>query len=226
MTGRGREVNLTNVQASLYGGGTGVGWSYFDWRKRQGTVTTFKLAVTNVNLNTLVSGLSRTNTTVEGKLDGEALITGNCLYDESWHGEGSLDVHDAMLWDIPIFGKIVSPVLNTLQSGWGNNRGHDAHGTFVLTNGMLRTEDMSVRASKGLTLLYRGGVNLTTVDLRVEGRMLHDLGLPGPVYFFCDQPRVQNLRVACHGPDRQSGFQALLLHGFAPGLPAPSGALD
>lgn len=190
---KGREVNLTDVQANLYGGGSGGGKAYFDWRKEKGTLTTFDVGLTNIDLNTLVHGLSGEPTDIDGKLDGTVVCYGNCSYNDSWHGDGNVIVHDARLWDIPIFGIIISPLLNSINDGLGNNRGHEAIGTFVLTNGVIHTDDLSISASKGLTLLYRGDANLKKIDARVEARMLRNMPILGPAISILLTPVTKTL---------------------------------
>ena len=211
---KGREVNLTNVQASLYGNGVAAGWSYFDWRKLDGTLITFETTLTNIDLNTLVRGLSGEDRQLEGKLDGSVVVNGNSRYSTTWHGDGQLALHDAKLWDIPIFGIIISPLLNSLGDGLGNNRARDAAGTFVLTNGVLRTDDMLIHASKGLTLLYRGDVNLTEVNARVEARILREVPGIGKLISTILIPLTKTLEWRVTGPLRDPMAKPAYAPGF------------
>jgi len=195
----GRVVSLTNVDASLYGGGQAQGWAFFDWRALDGTVIRFDTTLANVDLPTVIRGLSGQETKVEGKLHGHVLVDGNCLYSNSWHGDGSFKVSEAVLWDIPVFG-VVSPLLNTISDGLGNSRAHQAYGDFVLTNGVLRTENTVIEANGAMQLRYRGEADMEKVNATVEARVLSRTPLLGPILSLVEMPFSKSLEWRVEGP--------------------------
>jgi hypothetical protein len=95
-------------------------------------------------------------------------------------GHGSIRVHDALLWDIKLFG-VFSPILNAIAPGAGDSRAHEASASFVITNGTLATDNLEIRSS-GFRLLYRGSINLEKrINARMEAHLLRDTPLFGHV---------------------------------------------
>ena len=110
---------LTNVAAAFYGG-NGNGFANFDFRApHEGADYEFAVSVTNVNLHSLAADLSSPTNHLEGTLAGRLVVTDADSRDwRTWDGFGHANLHDGLLWDIPIFG-ILSPVLNTVSAGFG-----------------------------------------------------------------------------------------------------------
>ena len=99
---------------------------------------------------------------------------------QTWHGRGDLNLRDGLIWDIPIFG-IFSDVLNGMVPGLGSSRASAGTCTFVITNGIIRSDDLDIR-STGMRLQYRGTLDFQgQVSARVEAGLLRDMWLVGPV---------------------------------------------
>jgi hypothetical protein len=135
----------------------------------------------------VVRGLSGKTNKLEGKVDLEAHITsGNSKYLGSINGYGFVKVHDALLWDLPMFG-MFSPMLNAISPGAGNSRAYEAKGTYAIVNGNIYTDDLEIRA-KGYRLLYKGYIGLDKhVDAKVEAQLLRDTVL-GPILRYALAP--------------------------------------
>jgi hypothetical protein len=85
-----------------------------------------------------------------------------------------------VIWDLPLFG-IFSPVLNSSSPGLGNSRASAAAGTFNITNGVIRSNDLDIR-STAMRLQYRGTVDLESrVNAHVDAELLKDMWVVGPV---------------------------------------------
>jgi hypothetical protein len=83
------------------------------------------------------------------------------------------------LWDIKLFG-VFSPILNAIAPGSGDSRAREASASFVITNGVLSTDNLEIRSS-GFRLLYRGTIDTKKrLNARVEANLLRDT----PVFGF------------------------------------------
>lgn len=173
-------VTLTNIVASFYGG-EGRGDAWFDVKERGTTPFRFSLAVTNADLHAMMSDLHSPTNQLEGALTGRLVITDANTQDfKSWNGYGRAKLRDGLIWDSPVFG-IMSSVMNTIVPGIGNSRASDAGGKFTITNSVIHTHDLDIRAS-GMRLQYDGTVDFQTrVEARVEAELLRDTWLVGPV---------------------------------------------
>ena len=88
----------------------------------------------------------------------------------SWNGSGRLQLHDGLLWDVPIMA-IMSPLLNAFSPGLGNSRATEATAPFTLTNGVIRSDEVLIRSTM-MRLQYTGTVDLQeTVDARVTAQL-------------------------------------------------------
>ena len=87
----GSDVSLTNIVASLYGGGSATGWAYFDCRIR-GTAVHFSANADNVDVNTLARGLTRRPSRMEGKLHVFVDTYGRANSRISWRGHGLQEI--------------------------------------------------------------------------------------------------------------------------------------
>lgn len=176
----GLELALTNVNVDFYGG-KGNGSAHFFFGRGQGTDYQFVFHATNSILQDLMADyFSRTNS-LEGRLSGT--VTVNHANTEDWHqvqGSGALDLRDGLIWDIPLFG-VLSPVLNSVTPGLGSSRASSATCSFVIRNGVIRSDDLEAR-SPAMRLKYRGTVDLEgVVDARVEAELLRDVWVLGPL---------------------------------------------
>jgi hypothetical protein len=172
---------LTNVAAAFYGG-NGKGFANFDFRApHEGADYQFAVNVTNVNLHLLAADLSSPTNHLEGTLAGRLVVTDADSRDwRAWDGFGHANLHDGLLWDIPIFG-ILSPVLNTFVPGLGNSRATDAAARFVITNGVIYTDSLEIRSTM-MRLEYAGTADLKqNVHARVTAQLLRDTWVVGPL---------------------------------------------
>jgi hypothetical protein len=172
---------LTNVAAAFYGG-NGTGFANFDFRApHEGADYQFAVSLTNVNLHALAADLSSLTNRLEGTLAGRLVVTDADSRDwRTWAGFGHANLHDGLLWDIPIFG-ILSPVLNTVSPGLGSLRATDAATKFTITNGVIYTDSFEMRSTM-MRLDYTGTVDLKqNVHARVIAQLLRDTWVVGPV---------------------------------------------
>ena len=183
----GQHVALTNVQAGLFGG-TLRGWCLFNDEPAIGTDFRGQAAAANIQLPLLMLGWGAKSNRVEGVLEGNmAMTSANTANMKSWTGSGRLSVGRALLWDIRLFG-IFSPMLNAIIPGAGNNRAYQAGMDFVVTNGMVATDNLEIR-STDFRLLYRGTLNTEEeLDARVEASVLRDFPIFGRVFSLALSP--------------------------------------
>jgi hypothetical protein len=179
---RGQTLLLTNVAAAFYGG-SGAGFADFDFRvPHEGADYHYAVSVTNVNLHLLAVDLAGPTNHLEGNFSGIIVVTNAST--EDWRtlsGLGRVNLHDGLLWDIPIFG-ILSPVLNTFSPGLGNSRATDASARFVITNGVIYSDSLEINSLMA-RLEYVGGLNLktVTVDAHVTAQLLRNTWVVGPL---------------------------------------------
>ena len=164
------------------------GWCLFDDEPKTGTDFRGQVFLAGIELPLLVQGWSAKSNNVEGVLDGNMAITGgNTANKKSWTGSGRLSVTHAQLWNIRLFG-IFSPMLNDIIPGAGNNRAYQAGADFVVTNGMVATDNLEIR-STDFRLLYRGTLNTEKeLDARVEAEVLRDTPVLGRVFSWAFSP--------------------------------------
>jgi hypothetical protein len=134
----------------------------------------FDAIVTNADLQVLMADLSAKTNQLEGRLDGRLRITDARSKDwKSWQGRGRLNLHDGLIWDIPLFG-ILSPVLDGISPGLGSSRASDASATYVITNGIITSDDLEIHAGM-MRLEYRGTIDLKgRVNSRAQAELLRD----------------------------------------------------
>jgi len=171
-------VTLTNIVTSFYGG-EAEGNAWFDVSQHGNSPFQFALTVTNADLHALMSDLHSPTNQLEGALTGSLTITNANTADwKSWNGYGNAQLRDGLIWDTPIFG-MMSPILNTVMPGIGNSRASEAGGTFSISNSVIHTSDLDIRAS-GMRLIYNGTVDFQTrVNARVEAELLRDTWFVG-----------------------------------------------
>jgi len=176
----GEHLTLSGVQADFYQG-TAVGTAKFDFLPTPGTDFQFAFATTNTLLQALMSDLTTSTNHLEGRLSGNLVVSK--ANTESWqtvNGYGEMNLRDGLIWDFPVFG-IFSPVLNGVIPGLGNSRASAAVCSFVITNGVIFSDDLDIRCT-GMRMQYRGTVDLEgRVRARVEANLLRDMWLVGPV---------------------------------------------
>jgi hypothetical protein len=184
---QGQHLTLTNVQFEFYGG-QATGSAHFDFSPREETDYQFALSATEALLQPLTTDLFHRTNHLEGKLSATLVVTNASTADmQSWTGHGNLSLRDGLIWDIPIFG-VFSGVLNGMYPGLGSSRANAGTCSFIITNGVIRSDDLEVR-STGARLQYRGTVDFQgQVNARVEAGFLRDMPLFGQVVSFALWP--------------------------------------
>ena len=177
----GQTLLLTNIVAKFYEGDA-QGWAYFDFRPAHpGADYQFDFTTTNSNLHLLALDVISPTNRLEGSLSGRLVITNASTETvQSWRGYGHAHLRDGLLWDIPVFG-IISPVLNKVSPGLGNNRATEATADFIITNGVIGTDSLVIRSAMS-RLEYRGTADFNqNVDARVTLEMLRNTPVVGVV---------------------------------------------
>ena len=176
----GQHLTLSNIHLGFYGG-QAQGAAAFDFHPGQPTDYHFAVMTTNTDLQTLIADLFASTNHLKGTLNGSLFITNaNTANLQTWNGFGSLQLHDGLIWDIPIFG-LFSDVLNGLSPGLGSSRASAGTCSFGITNGVIRSSDLEIR-STAVRLQYRVTVDFEgRVKARVEAWPMRDVWLVGPV---------------------------------------------
>ncbi len=172
---------LTNAVSECYSG-TATGAAVFDLKTPgPGTDLSFFVTGTNVDLHRMGLGLWSPTNHLEGALSGTVEVTHANSDDwRTWNGSGRLQLRDGLLWDVPMFA-FMSPVLNTFLPGLGNSRATEAKTDFILTNGVVTTESLTIQAQM-MRMEYVGTVDLQeNVKARVTARPLRNVPVLGSV---------------------------------------------
>lgn len=196
---KGPDLVLTNLQASFYRGSF-EGQAAFDLRQPDDTRYRFEASVRDASLADLLREAipGRTNL-AEGTFDLVLDIDSARTADlHSWNGRGQADLRDGLLWNVPLFG-FLSPVLNAVVPGLGNNRAERASATFTLTNSVILTRDLVINCPPA-KLLYRGTLDFDQrIDARVEGQVLTDIIGIGPIFGLVLRPLTKLLEFRVTG---------------------------
>jgi hypothetical protein len=176
----GQHLTLSNVWVDFYGG-QAAGSAHFDFHPGRETDYNFSLAMTNALLQPLREDLFFKTNHLDGRLNGSLAVTSANTADVgTWKGHGDLALRDGLIWEIPIFG-IFSDVLNGMVPGLGSSRASAGTCTFIITNGIIRSDDLDIR-STGMRLQYHGTLDFQgQVNARVEAGLLRDMWLVGPI---------------------------------------------
>ena len=128
------------------------------------------------------------------------ITNANSIQRQKLDGYGNLELHDGLIWDIPIFG-IFSPVLNSITPGLGNSRATGGTCSFVISNGVMRSNDLEIRAP-ALRLAYRGALDIPAeqVNARVDAELLRDVWGVGPVISTVLSPFTKMFEYKITGP--------------------------
>lgn len=196
---QGDALSLSNLQADFYQGRLS-GNAHFDIAESAQGHYQFHALVQDAQLADLLTEASQGRTNIaQGTFNLDLHITNAHTTDlHSWNGHGSVNLRDGLLWDAPLFG-FLSPVLNTVVPGLGNNRAEHASATFTVTNSVFHTRNLSI-ACPPARLLYRGTIDFDQrVDARVEGQILSDLGGFGPLFGLVLRPLTKLLEFRVTG---------------------------
>jgi len=178
----GQNLTLTNVIADFYGG-TADGNAHFDFRPvGYDCDFQFEVFMTNVDVHLLGMDLTTNQSNlIEGRLAGHMAVTNaDTRTWRSWNGYGDANLHDGLLWNIPIFG-FASPVLNSVTPGLGNSRATDAAMTFIVTNGVIRTDLLAIHTLT-MRLQYTGTMDLEqNANARVTAQLMRNTPVIGSI---------------------------------------------
>jgi hypothetical protein len=177
---RGEHLELSNITMDFYGG-RASGAATFDFQPSGSANYQFNITTANTLLQDMMTDVFARTNRLEGRLDATLIVTkANTASDHAVDGYGNAKLSDGLIWDIPLFG-VFSPVLDGIAPGLGSSRANAAACTFVLNNGVIRSDDLEIR-SPAMRLEYRGTVDLDgRVNARVEAELLRDMWLFGPL---------------------------------------------
>lgn len=177
---RDESLSLTNIAAEFYSGRL-AGWAAFDFSPAEGNGLQFDMTAADARLGALMHDLTGSSNKLEGLVSGQVAVRrGNTSDYNTWQGGGSMKLKDGALWEIPVFG-VFAPVLDTLWPNLGSGRAYAGSATYAITNGAVRTTDLELR-SQAMRMQYRGAVDFDgKLDARVEGEIMRDTWLVGPV---------------------------------------------
>ena len=178
---RGNTLAITNITGRWHGADVN-GSAFFTFDPlTEGDQFSFHVKVDGADLRTILKDLQpeRTNKT-EGRVTGELFITSADTHDwKNWEGYGHARMTNGLLWDIPLFG-VFSPAFNTVVPGLGNSRARDAAMTYKITNSVIFTKDLEIRAT-AMRMNYKGTVDF---EQKVDGGMEAELLRDFPVFGF------------------------------------------
>ena len=193
----GQQLTLSNIRADFYGG-QASGSAQFHFHPGGQADYQFAVSTTNALLGPLTKDVFAVTNRLEGRLCGNLVVTNASTANlQTWDGYGDLNLRDGFIWEIPVFG-IFSDVLNGMVPGLGNSRASAGTCTFIITNGIIRSEDMDIR-STGMRLQYRGTLDFDgKINARVEAGLLRDMPLLGQVFSTVLVAGHQALRIQSH----------------------------
>lgn len=166
-------LDLKDVSTDFYDGRM-TGEAHFDFRPDPGTEFNFGLHAESVDLSLLMRDIGSKTNRIEGRLNCDLNITNANTIDKfTWNGMGRGEMTNGLLWDIPFFA-VISPALNTLIPGIANSRARQATGSFVISNGVIYTQDLDIRAN-AMRMKSSGSVNFDKqLNARMEAELLRD----------------------------------------------------
>ena len=88
-----------------------------------------------------------------------------------------MNLREGFISDIPIFS-ILTPVLDSISPGLGKTRATDAKGTFIITNSIIRSDDLVIYSSV-LRLFYSGAVDF---NRNVDAVVTAEVGRDTPIF--------------------------------------------
>lgn len=177
----GGTLDLSNLTGEFYGGRLD-GSAHFDFRPKEGTDFSFAMNITNGNLHRLLVDLSSPTNRLEGLIGGRVVVTsGNSTNWQKMSGYGDASLKQGLIWDAPIFG-FFSPALNKIDPGLGSSRATDAAATFVMTNGVIYSDNVEIHSTL-MRIHYVGTVDLAeNLNARATAALLRDT--PGIGHLF------------------------------------------
>ena len=196
----GLHLALGDVQTELCDGPASGSATLFFSPTNPGTDFAFALTTTNTDLKKLVQTVFNTTNQLGGRLSGTLVITN--ANSEDWRqtgGHGSARLQDGLIMDIPLFG-ILSKPLDNLALGIGSTRVHAGECSFIITNGVIRSDNLELR-SPAMWLAYHGTTDLQgRVNARVEAEFLRDKPFVGPLLGLVSWPVSKLFEYKVTGP--------------------------
>jgi AsmA-like C-terminal region len=172
----GQHLTLSEAQGSFYEGKL-TGSALFTFRPDGGANFSFDTIITDAKLGSMMRDLFSPTNHLEGTLNAHLSISRADTEDpKSWFGRGQIDLHDGLIWDIPLFGVFSKP-LDAISNGLGESRANEASATFTITNSIISSEDLKI-SSQFLTMKYRGEADFGG---RVDALMEAEVGRKAPV---------------------------------------------
>jgi hypothetical protein len=174
----GDKLSLNDMRGAFRNGSLG-GAAAFDFTRGQGATFAFNIGISDADLRTFMPDVGYPTNHLEGLLNGELLIRSAKTWEpKSWQGEGKLELRDGLIWDIPMFGAL-SPVFNSFAAGLGNSRAKQATATYTITNSIVISRDLEIRAT-AMRMDFSGTLDFDgQLDARVEAELLRDLPAVG-----------------------------------------------
>jgi hypothetical protein len=128
----------------------------------------------------------------------------------SWNGYGHAQLRDGWIWEIPIFG-ILSGPLNALSPGLGNSRLSEGTAGFVITNGVIFSDNLEMRAPT-MRLQYTGTLDLEgQVEAVVQAELFRDAWVVGRLVSLALWPVAKMLEYRISGDLNQPKAEPLYL---------------
>lgn len=175
-----QKLALRNVRCEFYRG-TAEGGAEFDFSPDHGNGLHFEVAVADADLHSLIYALNPQTNRLEGFLTGRLAITdGNTDDPRTWRGTGHARLRDGLIWEIPVIGAF-SYLLDNISPGLGTSRATEGSAAFVITNGLVHSDDLEVRATM-MRMKYGGDVDFNgNLNAHVEAEILRDTWIFGRV---------------------------------------------
>ncbi len=211
---RGNSVIVTNAHASLYNDGKLRGWVAFDHPPKQEAGFRANITVNDIDLGQLARDIAGKTNRIEGRLEGSMALDAPMTIDrDTWTGHGYVHIHNALLWDIKLFG-VLSPLLNAMSPGLGDSRAREASALFTISDGKVISDNLEVH-STGVRLLYRGSISMKKqINGRVEADLLRDTPVFGTIMSVVMTPLGKLFEYQITGPMRQPVFKPLYVPKF------------
>ncbi|HTI68679.1 MAG TPA: AsmA-like C-terminal region-containing protein [Candidatus Limnocylindria bacterium] len=183
----GHSVLITNFTSGFYGGEL-KGHLELDVSDPETTKVALQAHATNVDVHTLMSGLSPATNRLEGTLDVAASLSAtDGKNPQTWRGSGNASLRDGFLWDVPLVG-VFGPLLRTMSPDWGRARFTGGDATFTIADGKIKSTDLELKSST-MKLDYSGTVDLKGgLDAIMRAEMFRKVPVLGPIAGFALSP--------------------------------------
>ncbi|MSR65209.1 MAG: hypothetical protein EXS18_05445 [Verrucomicrobiae bacterium] len=168
-------VGLSNFVAGTYSGQLAGAGEFFV--SPEGTRYKINGRIDKIDLQQFTESITRTKPKSRGVVSGWASINGVASDTRSLEGAGAVSIEKAVLWEHPVFGELLTTILNVMLPGRvATSTATDARGDFTIEKGVANFSTLNVDAgitSIGATGRYKiwsGGL-----DFEVEGKPWNDV---------------------------------------------------